>query len=533
MFRAQAQEDFEMKNWVGELRKMQEELHATGTMISDEDFIYILLTSLPDSWDMYTMSYLGAMGNKPMVKSHELIAILIAEFARRKGKVDAANIGATMQTRNIRDGRDRKQRKIVECFNCKRKGHTKDDCYWRGGGKEGQQPWKKGPKRGQTNQSKDDDNDINLSLNDLAYITCAAVGQDFGKRDWIFDSVTTSHICPNRDDFKEYKPIDGTISGIGNSPVRVIGRGTVVLIFDVNGKSIPHTLSDVLHVPDAANCLVSVSRHDAAGHTAEFCDSGCTLKDKSGRVVGKGQLKNRLYLLFARVNNTNCVSLQGSETRGQTNQVSNDKASWEEWHKRYGHISATAIQQLSCCDMVTGLSVDHSTPVNYDCSACIQAKQARRPFPKEAQNRSNKPGDRTMTDVWGPARTKSVGRWSYYISFTDDCTRTCTVLFLRTKDEAFDKIKQHILLIERKFNRKPRFLQLDNGKELVNEKLKTWVAENGITLEPMAPHSPSQNSIAECFNRMLLELARAMLFVKNLPTFLWDEAIAHMVYLQN
>ena len=132
-------------------------------------------------------------------------------------------------------------------------------------------------------------------------------------------------------------------------------------------------LRDVLHTPDATNCLVSVSRHDAVGGIAEFCDRGCTLRDKNGKVVGKGILKNKLYLLFACINNSN-VSLQGLETQEQTSQTSD--VTWEEWHKCYGHISMTAIQQLSQCDMVTGLFVDPSSPVKHDCSACIQAKQA-------------------------------------------------------------------------------------------------------------------------------------------------------------
>ena len=80
LFRAQANEDFEMKTHVGTLRQMQEQLHAMGSIITDEDFIMILITSLPESWDMYMTSYLGSMGDKPTLKSHELIAILIEEF---------------------------------------------------------------------------------------------------------------------------------------------------------------------------------------------------------------------------------------------------------------------------------------------------------------------------------------------------------------------------------------------------------------------------------------------------------------------
>jgi hypothetical protein len=54
-----------------------------------------------------------------------------------------------------------------------------------------------------------------------------------------------------------------------------------------------------------------------------------------------------------------------------------------------------------------------------------------------------------------------------------------------------------------------------------------------ITIETTAPYSPSQNGVAERFNRTLLELAWAMLIEKNLPIFLWDKAVAHAAYLQN
>ena len=88
-------------------------------------------------------------------------------------------------------------------------------------------------------------------------------------------------------------------------------------------------------------------------------------------------------------------------------------------------------------------------------------------------------------------------------------------------------------LIKRHFGKVPKWLQIDNGKELINEKLKKLAAEEGVTIETSAPYSPSQNGVAERFNRTLLELARAMLISKNLPSFLWDKAVAHAAYLCN
>ena len=76
-----------------------------------------------------------------------------------------------------------------------------------------------------------------------------------------------------------------------------------------------------------------------------------------------------------------------------------------------------------------------------------------------------------------------------------------------------------------------QWLCFDNGKELVNDKLRKLAANEGIIIETLALYSPSQNGVAERFNQTLLELARAMLISKNLPTFLWDEVVAHAAYL--
>jgi|ERR1700722_1352817 len=42
-----------------------------------------------------------------------------------------------------------------------------------------------------------------------------------------------------------------------------------------------------------------------------------------------------------------------------------------------------------------------------------------------------------------------------------------------------------------------------------------------------------QVSVAECLNHMKIELARAMLFDSGLPTYLWDKAIHHAIWIKN
>ena len=109
-------------------------------------------------------------------------------------------------------------------------------------------------------------------------------------------------------------------------------------------------------------------------------------------------MRGRLYLLEAAVNKSNEASVY----------VATPKLSWDQWHRRYGHIAPTTLNQISKEGIVDGLSIDQSTTPSNTCEACIQAKQAHKPFPKEAQNRSKEPGERVMSDVWGPARVESI-----------------------------------------------------------------------------------------------------------------------------
>ena len=166
--------------------------------------------------------------------------------------------------------------------------------------------------------------------------------------------------------------------------------------------------------------------------------------------------------------------------------------------------------------MVDGLFMDQSLITSKSCDACIQAKQARKSYPQEAEHQSQTPGERVMGDVWGLAGKESIGKWKYYISFTDDCIQYVHVLFLKDKGQAFDHIKECVTQIKHHFRKVPKWLPFDNGKELVNEKLKKLAADKGMIIETLAPYSLSQNGVA----RTLLELSRAMLISSNLPTFL-------------
>jgi transposase InsO family protein len=72
---------------------------------------------------------------------------------------------------------------------------------------------------------------------------------------------------------------------------------------------------------------------------------------------------------------------------------------------------------------------------------------------------------------------------------------------------------------------------MDHGHKFVNEALFRWCQSKGMTMEMMAPYSPSQNGVAKWMNRTLEELARAIWIAADLPVFLWEQAIVHAAYL--
>ena len=92
---------------------------------------------------------------------------------------------------------------------------------------------------------------------------------------------------------------DSTIKGLGD-PVTAHGHGTVIVDFTINGKTICHQLCNVLHVPDAPNCLLSIPHIDEAQGLVEMHGGECKIKDKNGIVIGKGNLSGRLYIMEAR-----------------------------------------------------------------------------------------------------------------------------------------------------------------------------------------------------------------------------------------
>lgn len=366
-------------------------------------------------------------------------------------------------------------------------GHIKPNCWRPGGGKEGQGPQSKGKGKEFANIA---DTTHQVALSFMATTNDKHFDVRLGKSAWLADSGCTTHISNNWNAFTEFKPLDTEIQGIGKSVLKAQGTGTVVLESIINGQLIPITLTNTLYAPEAANNLLSVSRVDQGG--GELCFKGGQVQifDKYRNLLANGEQNHRLYHLKVHTREVEHAKADNAEQQLYT---------WKEWHRKYGHIGNSTLELLKQQGLVEGLTIDLNSESMGDCEACIQAKAHRKPFPHKSNHRSDKPGDGTHSDLWGPARIKSTEGNRYYKSFTDDASRRLTVFFLKTKqgEEVKFKVIEYIRWIERQYGAKPKWIRVDEGKEYLNDSLKKWLASEGIELNPTAPYSPSQNRVSE------------------------------------
>ncbi|GJT81289.1 integrase, catalytic region, zinc finger, CCHC-type containing protein [Tanacetum coccineum] len=107
------------------------------------------------------------------------------------------------------------------------------------------------------------------------------------------------------------------------------------------------------------------------------------------------------------------------------------------------------------------------------------------------------------------------------------------VKFLRSKDEVPEFLIKFLKMIQVRLNVTVQNIITDNGTEFVNQTLRAYYEDVGISHQTSVARSPQQNGIVERHNRTLVEAARTMLIFSKAPLFLWAGAVATPCYTQN
>jgi hypothetical protein len=130
----------DVKGHLDKLRTIRADLIAMSADPGDDNFVAIVLGSLPSSYETYLSALTGAATLLGKTLDPDTVLQGISDEADRKsarltekGGKEAAFYG--------NDGKS-KLKKTMECFNCHKKGHMARECWAKGGGKEGQNPRK-------------------------------------------------------------------------------------------------------------------------------------------------------------------------------------------------------------------------------------------------------------------------------------------------------------------------------------------------------------------------------------------------------
>src|SRR5271170_7794832 len=86
------------------------------------------------------------------------------------------------------------------CTNCKRSGHSTENCYAKGGAKEGQAPWKKKKEEKKDSQKADSANTV-TELPDTAYALTSESTSEPPSEVWVSDTgapiyATIANVSP-------------------------------------------------------------------------------------------------------------------------------------------------------------------------------------------------------------------------------------------------------------------------------------------------------------------------------------------------
>ena len=118
--------------------------------------------------------------------------------------------------------------------------------------------------------------------------------------------------------------------------------------------------------------------------------------------------------------------------------------------------------------------------------------------------------------------------------FLDDYSRKVWCYLLISRDEAQNKIKEHVKLVERQKNPlKVAFVRTDGAKELVSGELNKFYSVNGVHSELSAPYSQAQDGLPERYMLIIGEASQAMMAQAGCEQYDWPYAVSYAAYLTN
>lgn len=548
-----------------EFDKLVRELKLAGGNLADIDIVVNLLLTLPKNYDALIISLEG-MDEKKLTLDY-VKSRLLDEFAKRNGGSthSKSDSGSAMHVKNP----------DIVCFSCGEKGHIKSRCKNKKGKKKNFQKNFQTKKNSNANcASKESEkestlcairdtepcvaytssnvngnggiNSINGSSNETSNDKCSnnnnndrnsnvnrtqahalksSKADDVKKVTFVLDSGATDHMVNNKiylDHWKRIQQINISVAK-KNQKISANEQGCITVKTFHNGNSSIKTIENVLYLKDLKCNLMSIRRLTKLGYKVTF-DGENAFVSKNGKVVFTGRAEGDLYQVEFNIERNIFAGIASDSVNQATQSV---------WHFRLGHINAFDLKKMINKNMVNGIE---NINVNTDkevCESCVLGKDARKPFSKKNNIRSNRILELIHTDVCGPVSTPGTDGSRYFVSFTDDYSRASMIYCMQNKSDVLEKFMEFVEMAESYHGCKISKLRSDNGGEYTSKDFKNYCKSKGIQISYTAAYNPEMNAISERLNRTLQDKALSMLLAAGLERKYWNEAILAANYIKN
>nr|GEW74775.1 retrovirus-related Pol polyprotein from transposon TNT 1-94 [Tanacetum cinerariifolium] len=185
--------------------------------------------------------------------------------------------------------------------------------------------------------------------------------------------------------------------------------------------------------------LFSVGQFCDADLEVAFRKSTCFVRDLQGHDLLTGNRGSDLYTISLQESTSStplCLMAKAPLTQA-----------WL-WHRRLSHLNFDYINLLSKKDVVIGLP-KFKYLKDQLCSSCELSKAKRSSFESKAFPSSKGRLNLLHMDLGGPMRVASINRKKYILVIVDDYSRYTWTLFLHSKDDTPEVLKEFLTMIQR------------------------------------------------------------------------------------
>lgn len=246
-----------------------------------------------------------------------------------------------------------------------------------------------------------------------------------------------------------------------------------------------------------------------------LCDAGCTFEGDSTNIVFSHPNGDKLHV---------CRTSKSNElwTVRPIPSLTCLSVSTDVMHHRLGHLHSAALRRFC--------KGGGKSPTL--CTSCVLAKSHRHPF-QSSMPQADRILYRIHSDVVGPFQTPTPSGNRYFVSFINECSRYARIYLLKRKDEVLNAFRRFLSEAERHTGNSLCILKCDRGGEYSSSQFRAFTASHGIKMEQGPANTPEHNSVAERYNRTVMECCRAQMIHAGMPNFLWGEFVMATSHILN